>query len=184
MTIYKEVGRKYEDVLILPRVPEVVKAVVAHYDASSLISNRDAVAEQMDAQLRSVLAQYNIDLSYISITNFDFTDTFTDAVEAKVKAQQEKEKAETDADQRRVEDANNRLDQSYLIGPQWLRPQNLIVTRCDGELGATRDSGRGLDRPVRAEAAQSRKKSATTLLRQKRGCTVVSVRLRTRVKNS
>lgn len=74
MTIYKEVGRKYEDVLILPRVPEVVKAVVAHYDASSLISNRDAVAEQMDAQLRSVLAQYNIDLSYISITNFDFTD--------------------------------------------------------------------------------------------------------------
>lgn len=50
MTIYKEVGRKYEDVLILPRVPEVVKAVVAHYDASSLISNRDAVAEQMDAQ--------------------------------------------------------------------------------------------------------------------------------------
>lgn len=94
MTIYKEVGRKYEDVLILPRVPEVVKAVVAHYDASSLISNRDAVAEQMDAQLRSVLAQYNIDLSYISITNFDFTDTFTDAVEAKVKAQQEKEKAE------------------------------------------------------------------------------------------
>lgn len=103
MTIYKEVGRKYEDVLILPRVPEVVKAVVAHYDASSLISNRDAVAEQMDAQLRSVLAQYNIDLSYISITNFDFTDIFTDAVEAKVKAQQEKEKAETDAEKRRVE---------------------------------------------------------------------------------
>lgn len=103
MTIYKEVGRKYEDVLILPRVPEVVKAVVAHYDASSLISNRDAVAEQMDAQLRSVLAQYNIDLFYISITNFDFTDTFTDAVEAKVKAQQEKEKAETDAEKRRVE---------------------------------------------------------------------------------
>ena len=103
MTIYKEVGRKYEDVLILPRVPEVVKAVVAHYDASSLISNRDAVAEQMDAQLRSVLAQYNIDLSYISIKNFDFTDTFTDAVEAKVKAQQEKEKAETDAEKRRVE---------------------------------------------------------------------------------
>ena len=103
MTIYKEVGRKYEDVLILPRVPEVVKAVVAHYDASSLISNRDAVAEQMDAQLRSVLAQYNIDLSYISITNFDFTDTFTYAVEAKVKAQQEKEKAETDAEKRRVE---------------------------------------------------------------------------------
>lgn len=80
-----------------------VKAVVAHYDASSLISNRDAVASQMDTKLREVLAEYNIDLQYISVTNFDFTDTFTDAVEAKVKAQQEKEKAETDAEKRRVE---------------------------------------------------------------------------------
>ena len=90
MTIYKSVGKKYEDTLITPRVQETVKAVVAHYDASSLISNRDAVAPQ-------------IDLQYISVTNFDFTDTFTDAVEAKVKAQQEKEKAETDAEKRRVE---------------------------------------------------------------------------------
>jgi regulator of protease activity HflC (stomatin/prohibitin superfamily) len=103
MTIYKSVGKKYEDTLITPRVLETVKAVVAHYDASSLISNRDAVAAQMDAKLREVLAEYNIDLQYISVTNFDFTDTFTDAVEAKVKAQQEKEKAETDAEKRRVE---------------------------------------------------------------------------------
>ena len=63
----------------------------------------DAVASQMDTKLREVLAEYNIDLQYISVTNFDFTDTFTDAVEAKVKAQQEKEKAETDAEKRRVE---------------------------------------------------------------------------------
>ena len=48
MTIYKSVGKKYEDTLITPRVQETVKAVVAHYDASSLISNRDAVASQMD----------------------------------------------------------------------------------------------------------------------------------------
>lgn len=103
MTIYKSVSKKYEDTLITPRVQETVKAVVAHYDASSLISNRDAVASQMDTKLREVLAEYNIDLQYISVTNFDFTDTFTDAVEAKVKAQQEKEKAETDAEKRRVE---------------------------------------------------------------------------------
>lgn len=62
MTIYKSVGKKYEDTLITPRVQETVKAVVAHYDASSLISNRDAVASQMDTKLREVLAEYNIDL--------------------------------------------------------------------------------------------------------------------------
>ena len=103
MNIYKEVGKNYEDKLITPRILETVKTVVAHYDASSLISSRDAVAAQMDSILRETLAGYNIDLSYISVTNFDFTDSFTDAVEAKVKAQQEKEKAETDAEKRRVE---------------------------------------------------------------------------------
>lgn len=103
MTIYKEVGKEYEDILITPRILETVKTVVAHYDASSLIYNRDAVAAEMDTMLRSTLSAYNIDLSYVSVTNFDFTDTFTDAVEAKVKAQQEKEKAETDAEKRRVE---------------------------------------------------------------------------------
>lgn len=103
MTIYKEVGKEYKDILITPRILEIVKTVVAHYDASSLISNRDAVAVEMDTMLRSTLSAYNIDLSYINVTDFDFTDTFTDAVEAKVKAQQEKEKAETDAEKRRVE---------------------------------------------------------------------------------
>lgn len=60
MTIYKSVGKKYEDTLITPRVQETVKAVVAHYDASSLISNRDAVASQMDTKLREVLAEYRV----------------------------------------------------------------------------------------------------------------------------
>ena len=68
------------------------------------------VSDLTDAQLQDAASIFAnemktvvIDLSYISITNFDFTDTFTDAVEAKVKAQQEKEKAETDAEKRRVE---------------------------------------------------------------------------------
>lgn len=69
MTIYKSVGKKYEDTLITPRVQETVKAVVAHYDASSLISNRDAVASQMDTKLREVLAEYNIDLQVVQVLN-------------------------------------------------------------------------------------------------------------------
>ncbi len=103
MNIYKEVGKNYEDKLITPRILETVKTIVAHYDASSLISSRDAVSAQMDEMLRETLADYNIDLSYISVTNFDFTDSFTDAVEAKVKAQQQKEQAETEAEKKRVE---------------------------------------------------------------------------------
>ena len=60
MTIYKEVGKKYEDTLITPRVLETVKAVVAHYDASSLISNRNMKEIPLKSKLGSRSTEKNL----------------------------------------------------------------------------------------------------------------------------
>jgi len=103
MTLYKEVGKKYEDTIVSPLLQEVVKTVVAKYTASELVSSRSEANQRMTNQLGAALAAYNIDLDYISIKNIDFTDTFTDAVEAKVKAEQEKEQAETEAEKKKIE---------------------------------------------------------------------------------
>lgn len=103
MLIYKEIGRNYIDVVITPQVKEVVKSVIAHYTAASLIESRDRASAEIDEKLRDALSTYNIDLNYASITNIDFSDSFEAAVEAKVKAQQDKQKAEADADRARVE---------------------------------------------------------------------------------
>ena len=132
MTIYKEIGVDYVEIAVTPRVEEVVKAVIAHYDASSLIASRDEASALIDTQLEQVLARYNIDLSYAAITNIDFTDTFTEAVEAKVKAEQQREQAETEAEKRKVE-AQAEADAAVIAAEAKARQEKIAA---DAELYA------------------------------------------------
>lgn len=103
MNIYKEIGKKYEDIIVLPQISEAVKAVIAQYDANSLMESRDEATARIYQKLGDALAKYNVDLSEVSVTDIDFTDTFTNAVEAKVEAQQQAEKAEAAAKQLKIE---------------------------------------------------------------------------------
>ena len=59
----------------------------------------DKIKEKLIAELR----EYNIELVNTAIENLDFTDEFTDAVEAKQVAEQNKIKAKTEAEQRVIE---------------------------------------------------------------------------------
>lgn len=61
------------------------------------------MAAQIEEVLSKKLAAYNIELVGASIENMDFTDAFTDAVEAKQVAEQNKLRAETEAQQRVLE---------------------------------------------------------------------------------
>ena len=61
------------------------------------------MASQIEEVLSKKLAAYNIELVGASIENMDFTDAFTDAVEAKQVAEQNKLRAETEAQQRVLE---------------------------------------------------------------------------------
>lgn len=88
VSIYTNIGQNYQDVIIQPAVQEVVKAVTAKYTAEQLITQRSAVKDDIEKGLRDRLATSNIFVDAISITNFDFSKTFNDAIEAKVTAQQ------------------------------------------------------------------------------------------------
>lgn len=103
MNIYKEVGKNYKDVVILPKMREVVKTGIAKYTANELIESRANCVNEITDALAAELNAYNIELDYISLVNIDFTDTFTDAVEAKAKAEQDKERAQTEAEQKVIE---------------------------------------------------------------------------------
>ena len=61
------------------------------------------MAEEIENELKTKLAQYHIELVGTSIENMDFTDAFTEAVEAKQVAQQNKLRAETEAEQKVIE---------------------------------------------------------------------------------
>lgn len=93
-TIYKTIGKNYYDTVIVPNVAESVKTVVARYTAEELIGSRDVLASAIEEMLATQLKRYNIELVSTAIEDLDFTDTFTNAVEAKQVAAQNKLKAE------------------------------------------------------------------------------------------
>lgn len=103
MTIYSTIGKDYYDKIIAPTVQESVKIVGALYTAEQLVGNRNELAMGIEADLTDKLIQNNIVVKGTAIEDMDFTDAFTNAVEAKQVAAQNKLKAETEAAQKVVE---------------------------------------------------------------------------------
>lgn len=103
MTLYSTVGKDYYDTVIAPGVAESVKVVTARYTAEQLVGMRDDLAKDIEVVLAEKMEQFNIVLCSTSIENMDFTDAFTNAVEAKQVAQQEKIRAKTESEQKIIE---------------------------------------------------------------------------------
>ena len=101
--IYRTIGVDYYTTVIQPCITESVKVVTARYTAEQLVGKRDELASAIEADLTDKLLHYNIEVVSTSIENMDFTDAFTDAVEAKQVAQQNKLRAETEAEQKVIE---------------------------------------------------------------------------------
>lgn len=91
--IYTNLGLDYEDRVLPSIINEVLKAVVAQFDASDLITNRTLVSQNISNLLTDRAQQFGLTLDDISITHLTFGQEFTNAVEAKQVAQQDAEKA-------------------------------------------------------------------------------------------
>ncbi|KAM0555084.1 hypothetical protein ACHAPJ_006433 [Fusarium lateritium] len=91
--IYQNLGADYDE-RVLPSIGnEVLKAIVAQFDAAELITQREAVSERIRADLTTRAAEFNIALEDVSITHMTFGREFTKAVEQKQIAQQDAERA-------------------------------------------------------------------------------------------
>ena len=102
-TIYKTIGTSYFETIVQPKALESVKAVFANYTAEKLIASRQNLSNEIESLLVEDLATYNIEIVSASIENIDFTDAFTNAVEAKQVAEQNKLKAQTEQAQATLE---------------------------------------------------------------------------------
>jgi len=100
-TLYKEVGLDYESRIIQPAVEEVVKQITAKYNAEELITKRPLVKSDIESEISARLTPYYINTDAISITDFQFSPLFAQAIESKVEAEQKALKAENDL--RRIE---------------------------------------------------------------------------------
>lgn len=91
--IYREIGVDYDE-RVLPSIGnEVLKAVVAQFDAGELITQRELVSARIRSALIKRSAEFDIALEDISITHLTFGKEFTQAVEMKQVEQQKAERA-------------------------------------------------------------------------------------------
>jgi len=101
--LYKEVGLNYQNRIIAPAVEEVVKQVTANYNAEELITKRPLVKADIETEITKRLDVYNIETQVISITDFQFSQLFSSAIESKVEAEQKALQAENDLRRIQVE---------------------------------------------------------------------------------
>ena len=101
--LYKEVGLDYENRIIQPTVEEVVKQVTANYNAEELITKRPQVKQDIQNEITARLADFNITTEIVSITDFQFSILFAQAIESKVEAEQRALQAENDLKRIEVE---------------------------------------------------------------------------------
>lgn len=101
--IYRSIGTEYFAKIIEPRALETIKGVFAQYNAENLVALRGSLSSQIEDVLVEDLANYNIEIVATSIEDIDFTDAFTDAVEQKQVAEQNKLKAQTEQEQATIE---------------------------------------------------------------------------------
>jgi regulator of protease activity HflC (stomatin/prohibitin superfamily) len=101
--VYQTIGVEFKERIIDPAIQEVMKAVSARYTAEELITKRPAVSSEIQTALTQRLLESHISVDAFSIISFSFSQTFTDAIEAKQTAEQNALKAKRDLDRIKVE---------------------------------------------------------------------------------
>lgn len=89
--IYQTLGVDFDDRILPSIVNEVLKAVVAQYQAEELLSKRAEVSAQIAKQLFDRAKKFDLILDDVSITHLTFGREFARAIENKQVAQQEAE---------------------------------------------------------------------------------------------
>lgn len=91
--MYREVGKDYREKVLEPIVEGTVKNVIGSWNAQDLIANRAKATNDILAQLKEQLSDNYINVTDFQITEIDYSDTFEQAIEQKVTAEQEALKA-------------------------------------------------------------------------------------------
>lgn len=153
--LYKELNHDYRDRILGPIGNEVLKSVVAQYNADQLLTLRDKVSKEIREAFSTRCVKYNLELDDISITHINFSNEFAKSIENKQVAEQMAErqkfvvamseqqklatiiKAEGDADAAKLVSDSIRTHGKGLIELQRLQAANKIADSLAGNPNVT-----------------------------------------------
>lgn len=83
VTVYKDIGEAWADVVIQNAESETLKAEIAHHNASDILQNRVAIKSAVEKSLSEWLKKYGLALDEVSISNISFSGDYEAAIEKK-----------------------------------------------------------------------------------------------------
>jgi len=151
-SIYKNVGNDFNYVIVNPAIQECVKSVAARYNAEQLITNRNVVSVEMEKEISQKINPYGLNIEVLNIVNFDFSEEFNKAIEAKQTAQQQALKAEQDLERIKVEaqqmvEKAKAESEAYQLKNQQITDKIVMmqfVDKWDGKLPSVTSGGSAL----------------------------------------
>lgn len=140
--IFNELGVNFNDRVLPSLTNEVLKATVANYDASELLSKRAQISREIREALQKRASTFGLELVDVAITHLVFGQDFARAIEAKQVAQQEAER------QQWVVEKADREREAAVIRAEGEAEAAMIVNQ------ALQDSGSGLIEVRRIDTAK------------------------------
>ena len=86
--MYRQVGKDYQEKIIMPTVEGILKDVCGKWNAQDLVANREKATDEVLFKLKDVLQKKYIDVTDFNMTAIKFGSSFESAIEAKVTAEQ------------------------------------------------------------------------------------------------
>lgn len=130
-TLWKEIGPDVIPTVVEPAIQESVKAATANFTAQELVELRPKVKEEISVMLSERLTGRHVIVDEFSIVNFDFSEAYEKAIEAKQVAQQQALEAKNKLEQVKFE-AEQRVAQATAEA-EAIRIQAQAITQQGGE---------------------------------------------------
>ena len=103
IALYKNVGKTYEQTILLPAIQESIKAVMSRFTAEEVITKRNQVSDLCLEEIQNKVKKYGINIDDFNIIDLDFSTEYTKAIEEKQVAEQKVLTAKQELEKEKIE---------------------------------------------------------------------------------